>query len=544
MTSSTDQDFKGSTSRIEETLTPNTEKDAQYANVDSMTFHERFKGRVILDPGEAAIEFGERFAARLKTTDDGKTILWPQPTEDPLDPQNWSGRKKALHVFIITLATAVPNFDSGIGIASVFELAEQYNTSTGHINNLTSNWSVFLLAWGGFFDIMLMRRYGRLPVLFWTQLLSLAFLIGLTVAPTLPIFAGMRCLMTFFGTCPQITGLFVINDMYPFHLRARMASPCITIWTAAAVMGPHLSPFLFGFLVARQNWRWAFGIGCIYGLIVILLIAFCMEESIYDRKASTHPNYSQGFLARLKALVGITGWQLAGSGPSWKEVFLAPVNLLWRPHLVGIYVLLAMEFGFSVGINITNTIFLQSPPPLGLGFDPTIASAIYATPVVGVLIGEVLARYLMDWLMRWSLKRTHGVLEAENRLWALFIGVPLNLTGSLILGAALQHHFSVTVIVVGWGIAQISVLIMTVSIYSYANDCFPRRPGEVSAILNLMRTLGGFSVAYYQVPWSQKVGALQTFGLETGIVCGVFILVVPLLQWKGREIRVSKREFH
>jgi len=28
----------------------------------------------------------------------------------------------------------------------------------------------------------------------------------------------------------------------------------------------------------------------------------------------------------------------------------------------------------------------------------------------------------------------------------------------------------------------------------------------------------GFSVAYYQVPWSSKVGALQTLGLETGYV--------------------------
>ncbi|KAK7451041.1 hypothetical protein VKT23_012716 [Stygiomarasmius scandens] len=262
-----------------------------------------------------------------------------------------------------------------------------------------------------------------------------------------------------------------------------------------------------------------------------------MEESIYDRKAAVHPNFSQGFWARFKTLTGVTGWQLASSGPSWKEVILAPINLLWRPHLVGIYTLLAMEFGFGVGINITNTIFLQSEPPLGFGFDPITVSGIYATPVVGVLIGEALARYLMDWLMRWSLRRTNGVLEAENRLWALYIGVPLNLAGFLILGAALQHHLNVGVVVVGWGIAQISVLIMTVSIYSYANDCFPRRPGEVSAVLNLTRVLGGFSVAYYQVPWSSKVGALQTLGLETGIVCGVFILVVPLLQWKGREIR-------
>jgi hypothetical protein len=37
---------------------------------------------------EAVAEFGENFASRLKLTKDGTTILWPQPTDDPRDPQN------------------------------------------------------------------------------------------------------------------------------------------------------------------------------------------------------------------------------------------------------------------------------------------------------------------------------------------------------------------------------------------------------------------------------------------------------------------------
>ncbi|KAF5364830.1 hypothetical protein D9758_009320 [Tetrapyrgos nigripes] len=546
-------------------------KDEEYADVDISTFHERFKGRVILDPEEAAIELGPKFASRLKTetTVDSKgnrteRILWPQPTEDPLDPQNWSPRKKALHVFIITLATIIPDFDSAIGIASVFELAKEYNTSTGHINNLTSKMGRFL------------RYHANAP------LRTSSYIVLDTVpSPNLP-HRPDNCSDSSRVCCDEMFdwifwGLFVINDMYPIHKRAKM----IAIWTGAAVMGPHLSPFLFGFFVARQDWRWAFGIGCFYGFIVLVLIAVFMEESIYDRNTPpaglSRPNFSQGFKNRFNALVGITGFRLARSRftdssgrsrslvPSWRKVILAPIDLAWRPHMVGIALLLATEFGFAIGINITNTIFLQSPPPLGFGFNLTIVSGIYATPVVAVLIGEVLARYLMYWLMLWGLRRNNGVLEAENRLCAvlyalflpihegklttdfdllalnnkraLYIGVPLNLVGCLVLGAALQHHFNVGVVIVGWGFAQVSVLVMTVAIYAYANDCFPRREGEVSAIFNLVRTLGGFSVAYYQVPWSSKHGAIQTLGLETGIVCALFVLIVPLLQWKGRAIR-------
>lgn len=42
--------------------------------------------------------------------------------------------------------------------------------------------------------------------------------------------------------------------------------------------------------------------------------------------------------------------------------------------------------------------------------------------------------------------------------------------------------------------------------------------GEISALINLSRTLGGFSVAYFQIPWAEKHGALQTFGVEAACV--------------------------
>ena len=49
---------------------------------------------------------------------------------------------------------------------------------------------------------------------------------------------------------------------------------------------------------------------------------------------------------------------------------------------------------------------------------------------------------------------------------------------------------------------------------AYTNDCFPKHRGEISALLNITRVFGGFSVAYFQVPWATKHGALQTFGCE------------------------------
>jgi len=506
----------------------------QYKSLDFLNYYDENPGSLVVEPEEARIEFGEKAASQLKLTSDGSKILWPQPSDDPEDPQNWSDRRKILTLIILTLAAIVPDFDSGIGIAGIFALSVQFNTTTGVINDLTSNWSIFLLGWGGLFAVMLMRRYGRLPILFWSQLLALGFMVGCTFAPSLKSFTAFRCLTAFFGTCPQVTGLFVIADMYPFHLQARM----LNIWTMGFIVSPFLSPFAFGFLVARASWRWAYGIGTIYGALVLLLIVLFMEETLYDRKLNPiPPRTSTGLRYRIETLIGITGARMAKYRQSWAAVVYAPFSIVWRPHLLAILVFEALVFGFSIGINVTNAVFLGTPPPVGYGFSQFGIAGSYGTPIVAVIIGEIIGRYCNEWIMNRGIHRNKGIFEAEIRLWACYIAMPLYLCGFLVLGASFQKKLSVGALVMGWGLAEVAVMINTVAVYAYCNDCFPKYKGEISALINLARTLGGFSVAFFQVPWATKHGALQTFGVEAAIVMGLFIFIVPLVQLKGKSLR-------
>ncbi|KAK7683093.1 hypothetical protein QCA50_013766 [Cerrena zonata] len=506
------------------------------SEIDLLNYHEHNAGRLVVTPEEAKIEFGETVANRLKLTKDGKVVLWPQPADDPDDPQNWSDTKKGVQLAIITLAAIVPDFDSGIGITTIFALAQQFNTTTGVINNLTSNWSIFLLGWGGLFAVMLMRRYGRLPVLFWSQVFAVGWLVGCTFAPNIRVFTAMRCLNGFFATCPQVTGLYVVTDMFPFHLQARK----LNIWTMGFILSPFLSPFAFGFLVARTTWRWAYGIGSMYGAIVVLLIVLFMEETMYDRKLPNPRPFGKPkslIRDRFETLVGITGARMAQFRVPWSETVLVWFKLVWRPHLLGILWFEALLFGFSIGINVTFAVFIGTPPPVGYGLGPFAVAGAYGTPIVAVLIGEVLGRYFNDWVMNFAIRRNKGVFEAETRLWTCYIAIPLYICGFVVIGAALQNHLSIGALIMGWGIAEVATMINTVAVYAYCNDCFPRLQGEISALINLARTLGGFSVAYFQVPWATKNGALQTFGCEAAIVTGLFLLIVPALQLKGRYLR-------
>ncbi|KAJ7592989.1 MFS general substrate transporter [Mycena floridula] len=479
--------------------------------IDLATFHERHAGRLIIDPAEARIELGDAVSSRLKLSPDGTKVLWPQPSDSKNDPQNWSEGKKNVQLLIITLAAIVPDFDSGIGIASIFKLAEQYNTNPGVINNLTSNWSIFLLGWGGILAVILIKRVGRLPILFWSQILALAFLIGCTFAPNLRTFTIMRCLTAFFGTAPQVTGLYIVTDMYPFHQQARK----INLWTMGFIVSPFLSPFAFGFLVARTSWRWAYGIGSMYGAVVCILIICFMEETIYDRSIKPIPEApSTGLKNRFNALLGVTGMSMAKYRPSWTASILAPLNVVWRPHLFAILLFEAWLFGFGIGINVTNAVFLGEE----FHFSQYAIAGAYGTPIVSVFIGELIGRYLNDWIMDVSVKRNKGVFEAESRLWACYLAVPIYVTGFVVLGAAIEKHLSIGALIIGWGLAEVSIMIATVAVYAYCSDSFPRHQGEISALINLARVLGGFGVAWFQVPWATSRGALQTFGSEAASV--------------------------
>lgn len=64
--------------------------------------------------------------------------MWRRRLAEKWRLYQWSDARKNFQLFIITLAAVVPDFDSGIGIASIFALAKQYDTTTGVINNLTS----------------------------------------------------------------------------------------------------------------------------------------------------------------------------------------------------------------------------------------------------------------------------------------------------------------------------------------------------------------------------------------------------------------------
>lgn len=262
-----------------------------------------------------------------------------------------------------------------------------------------------------------------------------------------------------------------------------------------------------------------------------------MEETMYDRRlVSKPPRTSTGLRYRIETLIGVTGYKMAKFRPRWPEVLLASLDVAWRPQFFFVVLFEAFVFGFSIGVNTTNVVFMGSSPPVGFGFSQYAVAGAYATPIVAVLCGEFIGRHVNDFIMNLNIRKNGGFFEAESRLWTCYLAMPLYICGFLTLGAGIQN-LSEVALIMGWGIAIVAITLNTVAVYAYCNDCFPRRAGEVSALLNFARSIGGFAVAYFQVPWATKSGALMVFGVEAALVIAMFLIAVPMTQLKGSYFR-------
>ena len=125
-----------------------------------------------------------------------------------------------------------------------------------------------------------------------------------------------------------------------------------------------------------NSWRWTYGIGSIYGVFVVFMIATFGQETyvssifistysmtlprtfgrMYDRKLPNPrpiPRPESALRYRLETLVGLTGARMSKYRDTWRTAVFSILNVVWRPHLLMILLFEAAVFGFSIGINVS-----------------------------------------------------------------------------------------------------------------------------------------------------------------------------------------------
>ena len=103
---------------------------------------------------------GSKDGLILKKAKDGRTVLIPQPSDDPADPLNWSWSKK--HLVLLSLALGALLTDWGMiwGTTLFQAQAATWHMSVADVSNSVSG-GIFLQGPGGLLAVPLTQRYGR-----------------------------------------------------------------------------------------------------------------------------------------------------------------------------------------------------------------------------------------------------------------------------------------------------------------------------------------------------------------------------------------------
>ncbi|EXJ68979.1 uncharacterized protein A1O5_07914 [Cladophialophora psammophila CBS 110553] len=467
----------------------------------------------------------------LKLAPDGRTVLIPQPSDDPNDPLNCPWWKK--HAVLLTTSILAGNGDFSLclGFPAVLPQALHWDKSYNSMN-FTTNLAVIMVGVGGVLAIPPSYFWGRAPVVFWAVLASVFFTLGICLTDNFEAFYALRALQGATLTVCQTTALCYIKDMFFLHEHARK----IGIWLFFFYVTPYIGPMLGYFMISGldSQWRPLYWLALASTCFDLVLVVLFLDETWYRRDVPLEEQPPRG--SRWQRVIGI--WQIrlhrgyfVGALPAFGRFWA----VLIKPLMLPILVYFCLYFMWATGVNITAAVLLGTPEDVGgYGFSPKASGFIYFAPAIGVTLGEALGHWLNDWNAARYTRRHDGLFKAEARL-------PVTYLGTIIM--TFKHHLHWLGIAFGWGIYIFGAMLSSVAITTYALECYPQASGEVSAFINFMRVMGGFAVGYFQQPWGVSVGYGASFGTQAAVIVaagGILIFIYfyeERLRVKGRPLR-------
>ncbi|KAH6664072.1 putative MFS transporter [Halenospora varia] len=429
---------------------------------------------------------------------------------DPLDPHNWSPWKKR-SVFLALMSSSIL-CDGGMTWGATLFVAQTFEWHISIPTSSTSmNYGILLQGFGGVFAVPFIEHFGRYPVWFWTQVLALACVIGATLAPSFASFVAFRSLQGLFGTVPQVIGLPIIHDMYDPEDWPRK----INIWDTTFLVGPFLGPALAGYLANVLDWRGCFAVlAGLYGASTAIVLVFGRETYYAPNYGSLKaPTFTETLFGR--------GGALAFNRPSFARTSEILFLYIFRVPMLLVGFATLCNFTWPIGITVTIDSFIRAPPYL---MDNTSAGSMRWAAIFGALAGWLIGYLFNEWISKHRVHRPDW--RPEYRLHGVWVPLFCLVWGLLTYGLTINFDKSWVGIAFGWFGVNIGLVGTMVAITAFALEKYSEQATVVSAILNMWRTCGGFSVSYFQSAWIARAGVAVVFGCQAAIVAVTVVCFV------------------
>ena len=501
---------------------------------------------------------------------DDELILVPKPSDHPDDPLNWLKWRKIIHVTLIYLYT----FTTGVGGTSTYSILVDMSKDTGlSLTQLNLGTAfIFLLAgWGNLIFQPLALAYGRRITYLITILGCCAISESTDWVDSFGHWAAARILFGFFVAPVEVLPEISIPDIYFAHERGAYVGG----YSMTLAGSNFIAPFIAGFMNDSIGWRWVQH-WCALLLALNFALAFLLqEESSWDRpvmEAETINHDADVTFVEPKHVIatdpetlGVTTAALpstftpcseASSRPPQQKSFLQRISIwnptglnlkqtfviVWRPFLILIQfpnILWAgMQYAFTNSwysvYNATASAILSSEP---YHYSSSMVGVTYLAPLLGAIIGGIVAGPLSDNLTLRLAHRNGGIREPEQRLWGVMLYTLVLTTGLLMWGVGAAHSAPVGVLLIGSVFCGFGIVTGGAYAITYAVDCYKEIAGETIVSLILCRNNLTFAFGYAITPWISASGLQNTF-VAVSVICFVTGSSFLLMIWKGRGWRI------
>jgi DHA1 family bicyclomycin/chloramphenicol resistance-like MFS transporter len=330
-----------------------------------------------------------------------------------------SGRQRAVYVLILGALTALGPFTIDLYLPAFPQIEGDLDVSTAAIQ-LTLTATTIGFAFGQLLVGPWSDKVGRrLPLILATSVHVLAS-IGVAFAPDISWLLGFRVLQGFGAAAGGVVAMATVRDLFGGYPLVRMLSRLALVTGIA----PIAAPVIGSQLLLIMPWRGMFIVLAAYGIIIMLLAALFIVETLPPARRVEKGHSTLG--ERYRSLFG-------------DRIF------------VGVAIIGGMTFsGLFAYLSASSFLFQDV-----YGLDPQGYGLLFAANSIGVVIGvQVSSRLAKYFGPAWILAGSTAVLFGS----AIAI-IVLELAGAGFLGTVIPLWFFITAC--GFGFPCVQVLALT-----------------------------------------------------------------------------------
>ncbi|KAJ7187228.1 MFS polyamine transporter [Mycena filopes] len=441
--------------------------------------------------------------------DEAELVVDWEGSDDPLNPKNWSARKKWGATLVVSAFALISPVSSSMIAPASQQVAQEFGVTDEVVIGLIT--SIFLLAYA--FGPLLL---GPLSEMFGRNIIIQG--------------ANMWYLCWNLGCGFLVIGGGVLGDIWDAEERGQ----ALAIYSLAPLLGPVIGPLCGAFIAERSTWRWVFWSTTIFDAAILVLGIFYLRESyapfILGKKAK-RVRESLGAGRRIRS-------KFDGEDRTWQRLLRTaltrPFILFYREpiiQLLGIY--LAFVYGLLY-------LFLTSMPLMFRGtYHETvgISGLNYLALGIGITAASQISARLMDRIYKRLKEKRGDAGQPEYRLPAMVPGTILLPAGLLLTGWTVQAKVHWIAPDIGIALIGAGIILNYQVIQIYIVDAFTLYAASALASVSVLRFLCGFGFPLFAEQLFAKLG----YGKGNTVLAVIAIVIgcpAPWLLWKyGKQIR-------